>query len=110
MAVRWCTVRNLTRGYAESLGSVEAGPSPPRQWRGRPRMMRMLVERSFSAGRPKPTREPRVLPRILLRSLRSDESLEARISSERIEHWIEPEQRGSERCTHTQCTPVGDRE
>jgi hypothetical protein len=38
------------------------------------------------------------------------EFLEARIISERIEHWIESEQRGSERCTHTQCTPVGDRE
>jgi hypothetical protein len=38
------------------------------------------------------------------------EFLEARISPERIEHGIESEQRGSERCTHTQCTPVGERE
>jgi hypothetical protein len=38
------------------------------------------------------------------------EFLEARIIPERIEHGIEPEQRGSERCTHTQCTPVGERE
>ena len=31
LAVHWCTVRNLTRGYAESSWEVEAVPSPPRQ-------------------------------------------------------------------------------
>ena len=38
------------------------------------------------------------------------EFLETRIIPERIEHWIELEQRRSERRTHTQCTPVGNRE
>jgi hypothetical protein len=48
---------------------------------------------------------------ILIMRLRARcEFLEARITPERIEHWIEPEQRGSERCAHPQCTPVGDRE
>ena len=35
-------------------------------------------------------------PQMLLRRGRGDEFLEARIIPERIEHWIEPEQRGSE--------------
>src|SRR5260370_41676007 len=39
-----------------------------------------------------------------------DEFLEALIISERIEHWIEPEQRRSERWAHTHCSTVRDRE
>src|SRR6266487_6938390 len=38
----------------------------------------------------------------LLRRGRGGELLEARIIPERIEHWIEPEQRGSERHSCTQ--------
>jgi len=36
-------------------------------------------------------------PQMLLRRGRRDQFLEARIIPERIEHWIEPEQRGSKR-------------
>src|SRR4029434_5657617 len=39
----------------------------------------------------------RILPLCVLRHGRSDELLETRIIPERIEHGIEPEQRGSER-------------
>src|SRR5438046_8032073 len=39
--------------------------------------------------------------------LRGDELLEARIVPKRIEHWIEPEQRGSERHFPSQCAFVG---
>jgi hypothetical protein len=46
----------------------------------------------------------------LLRRGRSDEFLEARIFSERIEHRIEPEQRGSERHVFSQRAIVRYRE
>ena len=36
------------------------------------------------------------------------EFLKTRIISERIEHWIEPEQRRSERRAHTHCATVRD--
>ena len=49
-------------------------------------------------------------PQLLLRRGRGDEFLEARIISERIEHWIEPEQRRSERRAHTHCATVRDGE
>jgi hypothetical protein len=38
------------------------------------------------------------------------EFLEARIVPQRIEHWIEPEQRRSERRAHTHCATVRDGE
>jgi hypothetical protein len=55
-------------------------------------------------------RLPRDAPQILLRHGRGDEFLEARIIPERIEHWIEPEQRRSERRAHTHCATVRDGE
>ena len=48
-------------------------------------------------------------PELLLRRGRRDEFLEARIVPQRIEHWIEPEQRGSERRAR-HCATVRDRE
>ena len=51
-------------------------------------------------------------PTLLIRCLRFvfAEFLEARIISERIEHWIEPEQRGSERHTFSQRAEARQRE
>ena len=46
----------------------------------------------------------------LLRRRRGGKFLEARIISERIEHWIEPEQRRSERHALSQCAIVRYRE
>jgi hypothetical protein len=46
---------------------------------------------------------------MLLRRGRGDEFLEARIIPERIEHWIEPEQRRSERA-RKESARVRDRE
>jgi hypothetical protein len=46
----------------------------------------------------------------LLRRGRGDEFLETRIIPERIEHWIEPEQRESERHVLSQRAPVWCRE
>ena len=38
------------------------------------------------------------------------EFLEARIVAQRIEQWIEPEQRGSERHVFSECASAGNRE
>ena len=42
--------------------------------------------------------------------LRVRQLLEARIGPQRIEHWIEPEQRRSERYVSSQCTCIGYQE
>jgi hypothetical protein len=47
---------------------------------------------------------------LLFRCFRLGEFLEARIVPKRIEHWIEPEQRGSERDAHRTETSVWYRE
>jgi hypothetical protein len=50
-----------------------------------------------------PKSASRIKHRFLFRRFRGDEFLEARIVPERIEHWIEPEERGSERHAFSQC-------
>src|SRR5438132_6783263 len=74
-------------------------------------------EQKFVMARaPSPAREARALPGYQRRNCRSSlwflfaEFLEPRIVPERIEHWIEPEERGSERRVGSQWAIIRYRE